>query len=358
MLNPELVLVHAGGETFGGWESAQVTASIKEASRTFKLETTERPGQFKFPPGTPISITANGDLLCDGYVNEYEPSGDAESHKICITGRSGSQDVVDCAADTDSGEWDNADPEQVFQDLAKPYGVQVQAKVALQKVPRWSIAPGETVHQNISRLIRPQGVSTMGNADGSIDLTNAQAAQYHYGMLAEGWNIKKYSGLLSDQGRFKNYKVRGQRRLGSTANDLHIEESDTDQGGNRARTKIVINETDTDPKRARARASHEKERAAGNAVSCSITTQGFRDFGGKLFCPNHIIYVHAPVLLHITQSMLIESLVFKQDAKKGSDCEIRLVDPRAHKGQAGGGEKSPEGKDLGGDTDPAWKKGF
>ncbi len=102
MLNPEFVTVEAGGENFAGFESVQVSASIKEAARTFKLETTERPGQFKFPPGTPMVIRANGDLLCDGYCNLFEPSGDAGQHQISVSGRSRAQDVIDSSADTET----------------------------------------------------------------------------------------------------------------------------------------------------------------------------------------------------------------------------------------------------------------
>lgn len=357
MLNPEFIVVEADGGQFSGFESVEVTASIKEACRSFKLTTTEHPGDFKFPPGTAIRITSNGDLLVDGYVNKYEPSGDDKKHKITISGRSKSQDFVDSDADTETGEWDDADPEQVAKDLAKPYGVDIRAKVALDKVDRWAIAPGERAHRNLSRMIRPQGVVTMGNADGSIDITNAEAAEYHYGILLEGWTIKSYSGCLSDQGRFKTYTVRGQRRLGSSDEDLHVEEEAEDEGGNRNRRRIIVNETDTDPKRAKKRADHEKRRAAGNSVSCSITTQGFRDLAGELFSPNRMIYVHSPVLLHISQIMLIESLTFKQD--KGSVTELKLVDPRAYNGKSGGGGgMTPDGVDLDGDTDPAWTGGY
>lgn len=358
MLNPEFVEIATPGGIFAGFESVEVSASIKEACRTFKIETTERPGQFKFPPGTPIRISANGDLLADGYVNKYDPSGDEKSHKISISGRSKSQDFVDSSADTETGEWDDADPEQVAKDLAKPYGVDIRAKVPVDKVPRWAIVPGETAHGNLVRMIRPQGVTTMGNADGSIDITNAEAARYAYGILMEGHNIKAYSGSLTDHNRFASYAVRGQNRIGSADEDLHIEEEARDSGGNRNRRRIIVNETDTDTKRARKRANHEKGRAAGHSVSCSITTQGFRDFAGVLFEPNSLIYVHSPVLLHISQSMLIESLVFRQGAE-GSLTELKLVDPRAYNGKAGsGGGLSPDGGALDGETDPAWTAGY
>lgn len=348
MLNPEFVTVVAGGGVYSGFESVEVTASIKEACRSFSIETTERPGAFNFPPGTPIQILANGDLLVDGYVNQYKPSGDATSHKITISGRSKGQDVVDCGADHEPGEWDDADPEQVGKDLAKPYGAEIRAMVPLKKVPRWAISQGETAFRSLERMIRPQGVTMMGAADGSIEITNAEAAKSHFGILMEGQNIKEYSGTLSDENRFKKYKVKGQRRLGVEDQDLEVEETAEDSGGKRNRTRIIVNETDTDPARARERANHEKERAAGRSISCDITTQGFRDFAGKVFEPNYLIYVHSPLLLHISQTMLIESVTLSQHFKQGSLAKLKLVDPRTYKGQ-----KTGEGE-----TDNAYTEGY
>lgn len=357
MLNQEFVTAVAGGVVYTGWESMKVTASIKEAVRTFKLETTEQVGQFNFPPGTPIQIYANGSLMVDGYVNVYQPSGDAGDHKVTVSGRGKGQDAVDCAALHDTGEWDDADPAQVADDLARPYDTTIRPKVPLEKVERWALAQGERAFQSLERMLRPQGATLMGNADGSIDITNAAAAKAHYGILMEGQNIKRYSGNLNDGSRHAKYIVKGQRRLGSTASDLRVQEESRDSGGARNRTKLIVNETDTDPKRARARADHEKERAAGHSISCSITTQGFRDFAGELFEPNRLIYVHSPILLHITQTMLIESLDFSQDGKKGSLTDLKLVDPRAYKGQRGGGRPIAGG---GGDdqTDAAWTGGY
>lgn len=348
MLNPEFVTVVADGIVYSGFEKVEVKASIKEACRTFTIETTERPGQFSFPPGTAIQILSNGNLLVDGFVNQYRPSGDAETHRISISGRSKGQDFVDSSADHPTGEWDDADPATVAKDLAKPYGVDIRPMVQVEKVPRWAIAQGETAFQSLERMLRPQGVTLMGAADGAIEMTNATAAKVHFGILMEGSNIKEYSGTLSDQGRHKNYKVRGQRRLGAADTDLEIEETATDSGGKRNRTKILVNETDTDPNRARNRAMHEKERCAGRSISCEITTQGFRDFAGQVFEPNHLIYVHSPILLHISQTMLIESVTLSQHFRQGSLAHLNLVDPRTYKGQ-----KTGEGE-----TDSAYTEGY
>jgi len=68
MNNPELVAVN--GVLGYGWQTVHVNAKLGAAVRTFELTTTQR---FKFPPGTPVDITANGDLVLRGYSNRYKP---------------------------------------------------------------------------------------------------------------------------------------------------------------------------------------------------------------------------------------------------------------------------------------------
>jgi prophage tail gpP-like protein len=48
--------------------------------------------------------------------------------------------------------------------------------VPLDKVRYWQVAPGETVFRNLERILRPQGATLMGEADGSVKITNASKA--------------------------------------------------------------------------------------------------------------------------------------------------------------------------------------
>ncbi len=364
MLNPEIVTVVAGGMVYTGWEKVTVTAGIKQAAREFTLETTERPGAWNFPPGTPAQVLSNGDLLAAGFVNDYSGHVEAKSHRITIRGRSKSQDLVDSSAEHETGYWENKDPEEIGRDLDR-HGVGVKAEVPLDKIPYWQLAPGETVFRTLERSLRPQGASMMGTPEGDIRITNASVARSAFGILMEGLNIKSAQFSISDHNRHSKYIVRGQRRHGRDAASLRVRGYSSDSGGKRKRTKILINETDTDQHRADKRAEHERDAAAGNSIRCSIQTQGFRDMAGRLFEPNTIIWVHAPILMHLTMGMLIESLRFSQDDKSGSITELQLVDPRAHKGKGGGGAQGPGMGDVTGDasagageTDPAWMEGY
>lgn len=344
-LNPELIQVAAGGGLYDGWEKVEITASIKEAARAFTLETTERSvvfaSEFSFPPGTPVQILANGELLVDGYVNEYKPSGDARSHRITVSGRGKGQDFIDSSAMYEPGYWENKTPEDIAKDLDK-FGVGIKAKAQLDKIPYYQSNQGESCFKCVERAIRHQGATMMGEPDGSISITNASVAGRHSGGLIEGHNIERYQGQISDQDRNSEVNVKGQNRLGHGDENLRIKETAKDPGVKRYRPKIIVNETDTDKKRARKRADHEQNRRQGFAVRATITTQGWRDDGGKVWEPNNLVNIQS-ALLKISGDLLLESIRLTQDnGGEGSLAQLSLVNAKAYGGDGGSGSSSSQ----------------
>lgn len=368
MRNAEQVTVVAGGRIIGGWERVTVTAAIDEAVRSFAIEMAEGAGQFRYPPGTEVQIFALGgpetgpsglgDLLCDGYTNAYEASGDHASHRINIRGRARGQDFVDSSAEHPTGSFEGETPLAIAKSLNR-WPIQITADVDLEAIPDAQLMPGETPFQMLERYARPEGFSLMGEPDGSIRLTNASAATAHYGILLEGHTIKSFQVSLTDGSRHSRYIVRGQRRAGTGAASLRVKGEAKDAGVKRDRSRQIVNETDTDGKRAKRRAEHEKRRAAGKSVQAAVQTQGFRDFRGQMFAPNKTIYVHAPRLMHLTQTMLIKGVELTFD-KSGAMSQLTLVDPRAFAGKGGLKGQAPGEPVADGDeeTDPAWTEGY
>lgn len=345
-MSTEIVTVLAGGMTFSAWESCSWSAAIDEACRSFQVNTTERPGQFSFPPGTPLTLLATGSLVVTGYVNHYHSSGDAKSHKIKIAGRGKGQDFVDCSAIHPKGYGKDKTAEEFGRELDK-YGVGITAKIPLPKIPMQQIKQGETCKGCVDRYLRPTGGTMMGEPDGSISITNASVATRAAGALIEGVNILEWSVDLNDQGRMSEYTVKGQRREGTGEENLRIKEQATDGGVKRYRSRLIVQETDTDKGRARERAKHEKERCAGNATRATVSVQGWRDGAGQLWTPNTIVFVASPTLMHLVQDMLIERVDAEQDSKSGTTAKLCLVDPRAYRGRGQNGAGS----------DPAWNAG-
>lgn len=338
----EYVTVVAG-LPYGGWKKVQITASIKEAARTFHVETTERPGEWSFPPGTPVQVLATGSLLVDGYVNRYSSSGTDKTHNVSVSGRGKGQDFVDCSGQHPTGYAKDKTPAE-FAGEMDLYGVGINAKIPLDKVPYQQLRQGETCFRCLERHLRPVGATCMGEADGSISIVDASVAGRAAGSLTEGENILAWSVSLDDQDRFGDYTVKGQNRHGTNSEALRIKEQQFDRAVRRFRNRLIVNETDTDRARARRRARHERDRSAGKGTKATITVQGWRDAGGALWTPNTLVFVAGPRLLHLEQDMLIENVSFEQDDQGGTIARLSIVDPRAYAGQGQNGKG----------TDPAW----
>lgn len=332
MNNPELVAVN--GVLGYGWRSVHVHAALGKAVRTFDLQTTDR---FKFPPGTEVVITANGDLVLAGYSNRYKPSLDPKSHPIQISGRGKGQDFVDCAATHKKGYFENKKPEDIAKELDH-WGVIEGAEVETDVVPYFQLSQGATSWEEIERLIRDQGVVMSGQPNGKIKLTNAKAAKRHAGGLIEGLNIVDGEAEITDDRRFSETNVKGQRRKGTKPEDLRIKETAKDEGVRRYRPKIIVKETDTDKKRAKKRAENESNRAQGFSVKARFLVQGWRDDGGKLWTPNSLVYIFAPSL-DLNGDLLLETVDFHQDETR-SWSTLGFVHPKAYQGKAGKANKS------------------
>lgn len=339
----EVVTVIAGGMNYRGWKKVQVVAAMNEAVRTFHVETTERPGQWAFPPGTPVQVMAGRSLLVNGFVNRYTTSGAKQTHNVSISGRGRGQDFVDCSGQHPTGYAKDKTPAQFAQELDL-YGVGINVRIPLDVVPYQQLRQGETCFRCLERHLRPTGATIMGEPDGSMSITDASAAGRAAGALVEGDNILEWSVSLDDQDRFGEYTVKGQNRHGTDAEALRIKEKEFDRSVRRFRNRMIVNETDTDRGRARKRARHERDRSAGKGKRSTITVQGWRDAGGALWTPNTLVFIHGPTLLHLVQDMLIERVTFDQDDNRGTTAQIAIVDPRAYKGQGQNGKG----------TDPAW----
>jgi prophage tail gpP-like protein len=340
-----IIYVASGGMLTGGWEKVSVTAALKEAARSFSIDVTEV-GPFgespftvwAFPPGTAVTILANGQLLVTGYVNTYAPQGDANGHTVTITGRGKGQDYADCSCEHATGRFDQKKIEDIGKEL-DVYGIGISAEVDTgPPIPWFQVNQGSSPHQEMLKLAQQRKLTMKGKADGSIVFTKGGNG-HHAGGLIQGFNIERMSATLSDQDRFSDYTAKGQSSQGTTDKQLRPKGEAKDPSVKRHRKKIIIDQADTDEKRLTDRATWEAKRAAGFSVKAQITTPSFQDIGGALWEPGWTVFVHAP-WLKLEQDMLIESVEFTQDNSGGTQANLSLVDPKAYDATGGGGGAS------------------
>ena len=335
----EIVTISAGGSIYTAFEEVHIHAAFNKAARSFAFEAAAELGASVtnaiFTVGTEISIFANGDLLLTGYVDSREPSFSARKAIISVSGRSKSQDLIDGAAEHDTGYFENQDPLQIGQAVSSDYEPQWQSDQQLEKVDQYLLTPGETCYRCVEKLARQQGMTITGTPEGNANITKAGSDRN--GPLIEGQNILAGTAHHNGANRHSKIIVRGQRPFGHGDANVQIEATEQDSAVARHRTVIIIQDEDTTQDRAQSRALNRKNRAAGNALKAEISVQGFHDDGGTLWTPGALSWTESP-FLDIAQDMLIESVDYLQN-DGGSIATLHLVDPRSYQGQGAGGGK-------------------
>jgi prophage tail gpP-like protein len=336
----EFVTISAGGGQWSAFKNINVKAAFNEAARSFEFEVAAELGASAtnaiFSVGTEISIRANGDLLLTGYIDAREPSFAAKKAEILVSGRSKSADLIDGSGEHETGQFENKDPLEIGQEISKEYAAKWETDQQLKKIEQYQLQPGETCFRCVEKMARDQGMTITGTAEGNAKITKAGNKRMGGGLI-EGQNILSGTAHHNGKNRHSKIIVRGQRPFGHGKENLEIEAELEDGSVKRHRTIILIQDDDTTKERAEKRAKNRKNRAKGNALKATISTQGFRDEGGQLWEPGALVWTESP-FLDIAQDMLIESVNYKQD-EGGSIATLQLVDPAAYDGEGAGGGK-------------------
>lgn len=318
------------------FKRAAVSYSANQAARAFAFtvtDATDGGGQsWGFMPGTPVTVTANGQLILTGYINKMTPSFDAHNHTIEVSGTSKGSDSVKSAAEHDKGEFRNKTPLQVAQELDKQ-GVGFSSDAEQKPMEYFRLNPNETVFEAVERATRRFPMLLQGMPDGSIKMTKGGSGGSN-SPLIQGQNILGGSATFDDSDQHSEYKVKGQRVFGTNKKSLQIVATEKNSSVKRHLPKHIHQETDIDQDTAQKRAKHHKNRQQGESVTASIKTQSWFDSGGQLWNANGLVYVESSIL-KLSQQMLIKSVSLTQD-ESGSFAQLSLVLPQAFDGDGTG----------------------
>ena len=343
----EIVTVEVDGQRFTAWKSLCLRAAVKEACRSASVVIAAEGGAAavhrKFELHKPVQVFANADKVLDGYIDTRLAHMDGHDAAITVMIRAKGQDAVDCSCVHKTHEIRAKNPLEIAKELDR-FGIGFSSQAALKKIPLFRITKGETVFRAVERACRDHGLTLAGKADGGIELWNAQkGVQRHAGPLIEGVNIKVVSASHNGSNRHSEVHVHGQSYEKHGPQFMQIAGKALDATVPRFRPLVMAHDGETDKGRADGKAQTRRDRAAGNGLTASITTQGWRDSAGALWTPGQIVFVESD-FADIVQDMLIEAVDFKQAADgQGTEAMLHLVDPRAHGGKAGKQNKSGKG---------------
>jgi prophage tail gpP-like protein len=347
----EDVALIANGKKFTGWKSVEMDAALNEACRAAEISVSEIPqpghemvtdsaffADWHFPPNTPIQITANGTLMMDGYVDDYDVEGDRITHGVTIRMRGKGADFVDSSVTHPTGQFENMKVEDIAKALdAGGVGIRTLTDTGAQ-VPSFRASKGSSRHAELLRLCQQRKLVMKGAADGQIELTKAGLSR-HAGGLILGINLTRVQGTISARARFADYIVDGQSA--ASWEDPQISGAHGvahDKTVTRARQKVIVDNAESNAALARQRAEWEQARAAGNSAKAELTTPSWRDDAGALWEPGFQVFCRVP-WLRLEQDMVIEKVKFAQ-TDAGTLAHISLVDPRSYNGNDPAGSNS------------------
>lgn len=347
----ERVELAIGGRTFDVWSSVSITRSLDTLAGTFEFNLANRLRDSSAPldihAGDACQVRIAGETVIEGYVDSIGPTRASEEAGISIRGRDKTGDLADCAAVHKPGSWANASIEAIANDLTRPFGISVTAKVSTgARIPRFALQPSETVQAAIERLLRFRGLLMQPTASGNVEIITpdegAPAAT-----LEVGVNVLSVSATHDMSGRYSDYIVKGQaagtdQKHGKTVSQIRGEAKDSEVG--RYRPLLIVAEDQADGASAATRAAFEAGVRKGKSVSAEVDVLGWRATpGGRLWLPNLGVRLKAPAEQLPDAQMIVSAVTLRKD-DGGTIASLTLMPPGAWAQLAEGGKAKGQGK--------------
>lgn len=297
-----------GNMSWSGWQRVQVTRSMDTVPANFNIMLTERyPNMpdIDIKPGAACTVQIGGDLVLTGFVDRYGAVVNARAHTVTISGRSKSQDLVDCAAFV-GGQGPSEEtyvlhgtPLAMITQLAQAYGITVnnQSLGAGSAITALPINLGETAWELIDRLTKMAQVVAYDMPDGSIMLAQAGKEQMASG-FTQGVNVEEASVAFTMDQRFSVYEgFQTPTVILNSTDGGHMPPQAIayDGGVPRFRKRIIIAEQPgPDKTLLQQRVQWEANRRAGRSLAVTITCDSWRDTANNLWAPNHMAPIDIP----------------------------------------------------------------
>jgi len=361
----DLVTLQIAGQNFAGWQDVQIVRGVELFPSYFSLKLTERlpgaPKSLAIDPGQTCRVMIGSDLVLTGYVDSYESRISARGHEITVIGRSGTQDLVDCAAGiTPAG--DPVQPAMTFsaptllklaQDLCAPFGIKVTEPdgegVPLVSfgnggIPAFTMPLGATVYDYLEPKARIRQMLMLDGRDGNLILAKVGTKKASSGFTLPG-NVLEAQVRFSKQDRFTIYLPVAHpfdnfRELvgpdGRSANSYApvpdaaaFKNQPRLDGKPRYRPHFVISDQPfPGSSLAEQLAKWEKARRYGRSQAVTALVPLWRDISGALWTPNTLAQVDMPALKVPACTWLISQVTFlKGDA--GTRTAVTLMPPEA-----------------------------
>jgi len=270
-----------GGRVYAGWESVSVTRGMEALASAFRLGVSDR---RRLTLGDACQVYIGDDLIMTGYLDEYGLDYDAKQRERTWSGRSRVADLVDCSLPESVGyslQTRSLTFYQLAQQLALPFGIDVQSTLEHAPIDFLTIDPGQTVHTLLELYARAEAAMLLDTPGGGLLITRAGTRRAPTA-LVRGENILSCQGSRSIRGRFSHYYVLGQQPQGDLMDvrDAAQVVGRATDANMRYRPTTVLADTVFDPAQIQRRAEWQANIDYGQSESWTYTVSGWHHTSG------------------------------------------------------------------------------
>lgn len=330
------VTLRVNGQEFAGWTRVSISAGIDRIARSFNVEITRlwpqtgNLAELDLPviDGDVVEVLIGTDKVMTGYVDATPLRYDAGHLGASINGRSKTEDLIDCSAPTQPGQFTNRTLVQIVTTLAQPFGVNVVSNTPESgTLTSFQIDYGETVEEALNRLLGLEQVLAFDDAEGDLVLDTV-GTKKSVTALVLGENIISAGSQRDFSERYSEIIVTGQRAgtdhdYGATTNSK-ITATVNDPAVKRFRPLTIKQCGNATLATCKARAQYEKSHREGQALETTYTVIGWRQGNGQLWEPNQRVVVWDPVMGFSNTELVIAEVTWQLDDKSGFTTQLRV----------------------------------
>jgi len=338
------IQIEVNGIRYTGWESVSVTKTIETLCGSFEFDGSFTKGKtFPVKVNDECKIYVNDTAVVNGYVETLKVSIDASTHRLSISGRDRTCDLVD---NTLSPAIPlpklPATVKQIIEKVLQFYGM-----TNIKVIDPYNLAPikevitaelGQTAEDLIQQYASKRNVLITTNNDGDIVFQRAGTDIYKTILTRnkKDYQVIKGSDMSFDNTkRFHEYRITDQGNSMSdyyignqstTKQNSDVSAKDFDEEIRKTRIYYLSSDDTSEDEDVKKRVKWEGNFRRAQSVVYECDVVGFKPLlDNGIWLPNKLVRID-DVESNITNAtLLISSVTFKKDNNEGSITHLKCV---------------------------------
>jgi len=340
MKTDKLISLKIGANNYYGWESVDAARALNIASGHFSMSVSNLAMDLtEIRPGVECSVWYGDNVVMTCLIDEVSVDYDAHSHKVTVSGRSKTKDLIDCSALTTGSFKSDISPLEIAEKLAGDYNIPVKAYNLdwIKKFNgKFTVEPnGETVFSALEKLAELEQFSITDNEKGELVLfridkkTAKDSGNTIRHVLADDETNNVLHGAYSqkENDTYRTIEVRGQSKGNDQVFGKQVSNNSArhvNKNVTRNRTLIIQSQAEVTKDEMQNLANWEQAHRIGQAETWSYKLQGWRG-ENSLWRPGEMVTVLDDFLFSGESQLLIEEVAYSVSNNDGTLVNLKLV---------------------------------